>query len=261
MKEIGKLLTLEGVFRDRQKAKNLLKHNPLLLIISCQPEEVSEADEFYFHFRADHNFQQSRPLLLGSRNARCGEYLQDSGHDVTFNEMGYLTDSLSCMLSLHLLKELKASMHVDASHVHHMAISLMSYLKKKYLEFKVKEQLRFKGGISGFRLKKIEEYVLSSVSRAVHVAELAEIAGTSIFYFVRMFKQSTGETPYQFISRLKINKAKELLTNTSMKIIEVGYEVGFDDPGHFARAFKKQQGITPSGFRKLLSKNTFEYQP
>ncbi|WKN42761.1 helix-turn-helix domain-containing protein [Tunicatimonas pelagia] len=249
MDELGKISLVEEIYKHPSQVP--IHRNPVLLVITYFDIDQGTQQSFCFRFRYDHH-PRSKPLLLGTENGSCGEYFCQPGQPLVFKELGCLTDTLSCLISIHLVRELRANGHADVNHVHHMAISLMSYLMKKYRDFKLQGQQNQTGGIAPFRLRKIEEYVLSHISSPVSIAELAEIAGTSVYYFVRTFRQSTGETPHQFIARHKMNRAKELLTQTNMKIIQIGLEVGYDDPGHFARVFKRHLGITPSGFRKIL---------
>ena len=249
MDELGKISLVEEIYKHPSQVP--IHRNPVLLVITYY--DIDQGTQRSFFFRFGHDYQsRSKPLLLGTENGSCGEYLCHPGQSLVFNELGCLTDTLSCLISIHLVRELRANGHADVNHVHHMAISLMSYLIKKYQGFKLQGQRNNTGGIAPFRLRKIEEYVLGHISSPIGITELAEIAGTSVYYFVRMFKQSTGETPHQYIARYKINRAKELLTQTDMKIIQIGMEVGFDDPGHFTRVFKRLLGVTPSGFRKIL---------
>ncbi|MEM6265781.1 MAG: helix-turn-helix transcriptional regulator [Bacteroidota bacterium] len=250
MDELGKLLLVEQIYKSVEEVP--LHMNPVLLIIAYYDGEIQELRHFYFHFRHDYPENRTQPLMLGTNNGSCGEYQQQEDRIIQFSELGCLTDPLSCMIAIHLVKELRANGHADVNHVHHMAISLMSYLVKRYREFKNQEEETPRGGMTQFTFKKIEDYVFTNISSPISISELAELTGNSVYHFARTFRQTTGETPYQFISRLKINQAKELLINTEQKVIEVAMDVGFNDPGHFTRIFKRQLGVTPTEFRKLL---------
>jgi len=81
------------------------------------------------------------------------------------------------------------------------------------------------------------------------VAELAEL---SLFHFSRVFKQSTGMTPLQFVTRERMLLAQQLIRETSRSLIEIALEVGYTSPGHFAEVFRRTVGMTPSEFRLLL---------
>jgi len=75
--------------------------------------------------------------------------------------------------------------------------------------------------------------------------------GYSRFHFARLFKKTTGVSPWNYALQLKIDKAKELLLSTGRSVKEVAGEVGFDDPNYFCRIFRKKTGVPPSRFRSL----------
>jgi Transcriptional regulator containing an amidase domain and an AraC-type DNA-binding HTH domain len=81
----------------------------------------------------------------------------------------------------------------------------------------------------------------------------ARIANLSGYHFIRTFRNETGKTPYNFLLDLKINKAKELLKEKNQSITEICFSCGFINHSHFATAFKKRVGMTPSMYRKIYS--------
>jgi AraC-like DNA-binding protein len=72
-------------------------------------------------------------------------------------------------------------------------------------------------------------------------------------YFIRLFKKYTGHPPLNYLNRLRIEKACELLAGTSHPVIQIAYDVGFTDLTHFNRLFKKFLGVPPSRFRSNLT--------
>ena len=70
-------------------------------------------------------------------------------------------------------------------------------------------------------------------------------------YFKRIFKNETGKTPYQFLTEIRIEKAKAMLKNKESAIYEVARLCGFVNQGNMSTIFKKQTGISPSEYRKL----------
>ena len=75
--------------------------------------------------------------------------------------------------------------------------------------------------------------------------------------FRRFFKQYTGFTPAQYVLELKINKSKELLTNTDSSCQEIAFEMGFNTPSHFNMIFKKKTGMTPHQYRVMTQGGMF----
>lgn len=82
---------------------------------------------------------------------------------------------------------------------------------------------------------------------------VAATAGYSRFHFVRLFKQAYGETPGQYLSRRRIERAQELLRSANLTVTEVCMLVGFTSLGTFCTRFKRQVGMTPGEFQAKAS--------
>jgi AraC-like DNA-binding protein len=74
----------------------------------------------------------------------------------------------------------------------------------------------------------------------------------SSFYFCKMFKKFAGVNFTEYVSRIRIEKARNLLLNPNLRISEIAYEVGFQSLTHFNRVFKKVLGQSPTDFRVHL---------
>lgn len=83
---------------------------------------------------------------------------------------------------------------------------------------------------------------------------VAKAVNTSTYYFCKLFKKATGIHFTQYLSRVRIEKAKNLLLNPNLRVSEIAYEVGFQSLTHFNRVFKKVTGLSPSSYRKRLPK-------
>ena len=80
---------------------------------------------------------------------------------------------------------------------------------------------------------------------------LAGLCSLSVSHFIRTFYQYTGYTPHEFLLLFRIRQAKQLLLTTSKSVEEISELCGFNSASHFARAFKSQEHISPSQFRKI----------
>lgn len=81
--------------------------------------------------------------------------------------------------------------------------------------------------------------------------DIAKIANYSPYHLIRIFKDTTGMTPYEYLMNIKVKKAKSLLKDTNNPILEICYTCGFNNPNHFISVFKRRTKITPSEYRKL----------
>lgn len=100
------------------------------------------------------------------------------------------------------------------------------------------------------RLQPVLDYIHTYLDRPLHLAELAEVLGINQYYFCRLFKQSMGMAPYQYVLQQRMEKAKELLQQRKHTIAEVAVLVGCTDQSRFTKHFKNYFGITPSLFLK-----------
>lgn len=85
----------------------------------------------------------------------------------------------------------------------------------------------------------------------VQIEELARESGLSRTFFHRRFLEETGTTPGQFLTRLRMEKAKDLLGFTAIPVGEAGALCGYPDPVYFARMFRRYTGLTPSAYRQM----------
>jgi AraC-like DNA-binding protein len=81
--------------------------------------------------------------------------------------------------------------------------------------------------------------------------ELARLACMSYSKFRKIFKEYTGFAPAQYIQEVRMNMAKEILTNTSRSIKEIAFELGYENRDYFFTVFRKVTGMTPVSYRKL----------
>ncbi|WP_236002005.1 helix-turn-helix transcriptional regulator, partial [Paraburkholderia elongata] len=78
---------------------------------------------------------------------------------------------------------------------------------------------------------------------------LLTVLGLSSFHFARVFRRETGETPHQFVTRLRLEEAARLLRATDQTVLQVAITVGFENASHFSVQFKRGYGVTPLAYR------------
>jgi len=94
------------------------------------------------------------------------------------------------------------------------------------------------------------KYINRNYNKKISLEEVAECSFVNTSYFCTLFKQKTGYTFTNYLSVIRINKAKELLLNTECRINEVAVIVGYDDWNYFSRVFKKIVGISPLQYKE-----------
>jgi AraC family transcriptional regulator len=110
----------------------------------------------------------------------------------------------------------------------------------------------YSGGLSGQKLRRVMELIHEHLEKDLKLGELAATVGASPYHFARLFKQSTGHTPHQYVITCRIERAKHLLAHTDLSIAEIAYRVGFASQSHFTTHFRKLLATTPKAYREKL---------
>ena len=100
------------------------------------------------------------------------------------------------------------------------------------------------------------KYFNEHYNEDISIEEYAQSCGMSVSWFLRNFKQMTMKSPMQYILTIRINNAVSLLETTDYNVTEISTIIGYDNPLYFSRIFKKQKGVSPSDYRKMLSERT-----
>jgi AraC family transcriptional regulator len=110
----------------------------------------------------------------------------------------------------------------------------------------------YRGGMPIHQLRKVEDYIAEQLAEEISVERLAGLVELSPSHFAHVFKETTGMSPLQFITRQRITRAQQLIRETSRSLIDVGLEVGYSSPSHFAQVFRRVVGVAPTEFRSSL---------
>jgi AraC family transcriptional regulator len=108
--------------------------------------------------------------------------------------------------------------------------------------------------LSPFQLRKVTERINGHIDQDLSVAELAEIAGLSTAYFSEAFRKSTGCPPHQFLLRVRVERAKELLRTSDKAVIEIALVCGFQSSQQLAKVFQRLLKATPTSYRREFAR-------
>lgn len=95
-----------------------------------------------------------------------------------------------------------------------------------------------------------QSYIQENFQRDLSLDEVSRQMDLSPYYFSKLFKEETGSNFVEYVTNLRIGKAKELLVNDSLSMKEICAAVGYSDPNYFSRIFKKNTGVTPTEYRE-----------
>ncbi|WP_285712947.1 AraC family transcriptional regulator [Erythrobacter oryzae] len=113
------------------------------------------------------------------------------------------------------------------------------------------EAVMVRGGLAPWAERRVREFLEAHYASDISLTELAALVGLSPFHFLRMFKQTTGVTPYAYLRALRVERAQRLLAASNLPVTEVAARVGYETPQAFARMFRVETGTSPSHWRRL----------
>lgn len=99
-------------------------------------------------------------------------------------------------------------------------------------------------------IKPALEYIHENYAQKLYLNDIAALCNISPSYCSKLFKRETGDSFSNYVNKVKVEKAKELLRTTNKPIINISYDLGFEDCGYFIKVFKKIVELTPAVYRK-----------
>ena len=112
--------------------------------------------------------------------------------------------------------------------------------------------LRLKGGLAAHQRRLLVEYIDSHLDAAISLGQLAALCALSEYHFARMFRESFGLPPHQYVLARRLNRARELLRATSQPLGEIALACGFASASHFTNRFRQVLGGTPGEYRQAF---------
>ena len=110
----------------------------------------------------------------------------------------------------------------------------------------------YRGGLSPCKLRQVTAFIADNLSSTLSLAEMANLLQMGPCHFARAFKESTGLSPHQYVLRRRIERALQMIKETSTSLVDIAYDVGFCSQGHFTTVFSKIVGVSPSNYREQV---------
>jgi AraC family transcriptional regulator len=104
-------------------------------------------------------------------------------------------------------------------------------------------------GLRPRQVRQVTDYMNVHLDEAVALQQLADLLGLSRFHFCTAFRKATGLTPHQWLVRIRMERAQELLADGRLTVTDVALAVGYQTPSSFTQAFRAAVGFTPSAYR------------
>ena len=159
-----------------------------------------------------------------------------------FNDEGL--NSLLGLLREELMRQQASPLFVKA-----LAQMIAVHLAREYGETG-EETHSSSPSLPGYKLRQLTDWIAGHLAEECSLERLAAQAGLSKFHFQRLFKGAMGVSPSQYQTDLRMNKARRLLRETKMSVVDVALEVGYASPSHFAHLFRRETGLSPSHYRQ-----------
>ena len=151
-------------------------------------------------------------------------------------------------LLMKLRAEVQGGFPAGALLSEHLCTKLAEQLIERHSIGKLKVD-RYKGGLSGFRLSQVIEFIDSHLELNLTAGELARVAGLSKYHFGKAFSASIGMSPHRFMLARRIDRSRSLLVHSGLPLAQIAAAVGFSSQSHFTTVFLERIGATPGRYR------------
>lgn len=176
--------------------------------------------------------------------------LQTDGKEISFLKNYNVQDNvLKSIIDLFLI-EVENKGQNGPEYLKNLISMLSVHYLNNYSDFNDQEkQLPPPSRFSEHDLARIDRLINERIDQQISIEEMAEALSCSKYYFLREFKKLTGETPYQHLLNIRLDRAKDALSNDKLNLQSIALDLGFSDQAHFTRAFKKKFGVTPGKYK------------
>lgn len=172
----------------------------------------------------------------------------ESAGALRLREISGQKDRLISVLLEQLRDELTADHPPSTLYVQGIAQSLAVHVVRTYTDTNAQAR-RHHGGLPAFKLRKVTDLMEHRLDEEFDLGRFARAADMSEFHFSRSFKKATGFSPSRYFIRLRMDRARRLLRETSRSVIDIGLDVGYGSPSHFAQIFRREVGVSPTNYR------------
>jgi AraC family transcriptional regulator len=157
----------------------------------------------------------------------------------------------------HLGKTLSASLeqpnHASKIFLDHVLHALNSHLVCSYGRLK-KSAAQFRGGLSTAQMRRAKELLEANLDGSIALRQVAEACGLSASHFTRAFRETFRKPPHRWLIERRIDRARDLMTNSRLPLAEIAVQCGFADQSALNRSFKRVYGVSPGQWRRTTTR-------
>jgi len=225
-------------------------------------EEINGSDDNWFYFTKD-DISRIEEYVDTMDLDGCNEVIGSIFDKIKLKNILSLSDlKLQCLgITLYIIRkipngQLQLNEYLGNNILSHEGISRFQTVEqlknwtvntfRSIIELKTTPDIHVRKDL----ITEIKEYISENFNREISLTELSNRFFTNSSYISQLFREKTGDTYTNYIMKLRINKAKELLSGTDLKIYEVCELVGYSDTNYFSKLFEKIVGVRPSEYKK-----------
>jgi AraC family transcriptional regulator len=183
--------------------------------------------------------------------SRIAQGLELDSEGIGLIERRRSTDPTLHHIAMALRAGVQSGDGLDRMYGEGLSTALASHLLREYGAAVQKPKIQ-NGGLPREKLVRAVEYIQDQLGTELTVSGIAQAVYMSPYHFTKLFKESTGQSPHQYVVEARVRKAKELLTTGRFTISEVAHHVGFADQSHLTRHFKRVFGLPPNKLLRRL---------
>ena len=160
-------------------------------------------------------------------------------------------DPLIASIGMAIKQQLESDPNGDSFYLEHLFNALSAHLVKNYCS--ISPQFKeYSGGLPPYKLKQAINYINDNLDRPIKLTDIAKLIDISQYYFCRLFHDSVGVSPYQYVIQQRVARARDLIKNSKLPLADISYECGFSSQSQMTQHFRKVVGVTPKVYRNRL---------
>jgi AraC-like DNA-binding protein/ligand-binding sensor protein len=194
------------------------------------------------------------PVKLGERVVgflQTGQVFRKNPTQTQFKRVMALAKEWGLEVSQRELREAYFGTRVISSKQHDSIVKLLSIFSQ-HLSILSNQIVMQQENSEPPVIRRAKEFINEHQTEDLTLGQVAKAVNTSTFYFCKVFKKATGINFTDYLSRVRIEKSKNLLLNPNLRISEIAFEVGFQSLTHFNRVFKRVLGQSPTEYRSKV---------
>jgi AraC family transcriptional regulator len=162
-----------------------------------------------------------------------------------------IRDGMINSIALSILSEMTAETAVGRMYVETASLMLAAHIIREYGDNGSSRPIAPTWPkVDQIRIRHVLDFISTHLADEITVAELAKIAGLSIFHFARMFARAMGVSPHRYVSRLRLENAMAEIAAGRLSLAQVALNARFSSQASFTRAFLRVTGVTPGEYRR-----------